>query len=88
MAPQLKANGYDLFYFDAKKYGEVYFVVSGGVHTRLIAVKSGKDYKKHSALDKIRSVSEWTFRDSIVLFKGNLEVVDDVLYLPWYTMSA
>ena len=27
-----------------------------------------------------------TFRDSIVLFKGNLEVVDDVLNLPWYTM--
>lgn len=86
VAQQLKANGYDLFYFDAKKYGEVDFVVSGGVHTRLIEVKSGNDYKKHSALDKIRSVSEWKFRDSIVLCKGNLEVVDDVLYLPWYMM--
>ena len=86
VAQQLKANGYDLFYFDAKKYGEVDFVVSGGVHTRLIEVKSGNDYKKHSALDKIRSVSEWTFRDSIVLCKGNLEAADDVLYLPWYMM--
>lgn len=86
VAQQLKANGYDLFYFDAKKYGEVDFVVSGGVHTRLIEVKSGNDYKKHSALDKIRSVSEWKFRDSIVLWKENLEVVDDVLYLPWYMM--
>ena len=86
VAQQLKANGYDLFYFDAKKYGEVDFVVSGGVHTRLIEVKFGNDYKKHSALDKIRSVSEWTFRDSIVLCKGNLEVADDVLYLPWYMM--
>lgn len=86
VAQQLKANGYDLFYFDAKKYGEVDFVVSGGVHTRLIEVKSGNDYHKHSALDKIRSVSEWTFRDSIVLCKGNLEASDDVLYLPWYMM--
>ena len=86
VAQQLKANGYDLFYFDAKKYGEVDFVVSGGVHTRLIEVKSGNDYKKHSALDKIRSVSEWRFRDSIVLCKGNLEVIDDVLCLPWYMM--
>lgn len=86
VAQQLKANGYDLYYFDAKKYGEVDFVVSGGIHTRLIEVKSGNDYKKHSALDKIRSVSEWTFRDSIVLCKGNLEAVDDVLYLPWYMM--
>ena len=86
VAQQLKANGYDLFYFDAKKYGEVDFVVSGGVHTRLIEVKSGNDYKKHSALDKIRAVSEWSFRDSIVLCKGNLEFADDVLYLPWYMM--
>ena len=58
VAQQLKANGYDLFYFDAKKYGEVDFVVSGGVHTRLIEVKSGNDYHKHSALDKIRCGSE------------------------------
>lgn len=86
VAQQLKANGYDLFYFDAKKYGEVDFVVSGGVHTRLVEVKSGSDYKKHNALDKIRRVKEWSFRDSIVLCKGNLEEVDDVLYLPWYMM--
>ena len=86
VAQQLKANGYDLFYFDAKKYGEVDFVVSGGVHTRLVEVKSGNDYKKHNALDKIRRVKEWTFRDSIVLCKGNLEEEDDVLYLPWYMM--
>ena len=50
VAQQLKANGYELFYFGAKKYGEVDFVVSGGVHTRLVAVKSGNDYKKHNAL--------------------------------------
>ena len=86
VAQQLKANGYDLFYFGAKKNGEVDFVVSGGVHTRLVEVKSGNDYKKHNALDKIRRVKEWTFRDSIVLCKGNLEEEDDVLYLPWYMM--
>ena len=86
VAQQLKANGYDLYYFDAKKYGEVDFVVSGGVHTRLIEVKSGNDYKKHNALDRIRSVSEWAFRDSIVLCKGNLEVEKDIVYLPWYMM--
>ena len=82
----LASNSIMLSYFDVKKYGKVDFVVSGGVHTRLIEVKSGNDYKKHSALDKIRSVSEWTFRDSIVLCKGNLEAYDDVLYLPWYMM--
>ena len=61
-------------------------MVSGGIHTRLVEVKSGNDYKKHNALDKIRSISEWTFRDSIVLCKGNLEMDDGVYYLPWYMM--
>ena len=84
VAQQLKANGYDLYYFDTTRYGEVDFVVSGGVQTRLIEVKSGKDYKKHKALDNIRSVKEWKIQDSIVLCRGNLEVDGSVTYLPWY----
>ena len=36
--------------------------------------------------DNIRSVGEWSFRDSIVLCKGNLEAVDNVTYLPWYML--
>lgn len=86
IAQQLKANGYALYYFDTKKYGEVDFVVSGGIHTRLVEVKSGKDYKLHHALNNIRSVSQWRFRDSIVLCRGNVEAEDGILYLPWYMM--
>lgn len=84
VAQQLKANGYALYYFDTAKYGEIDFVVSGGVQTRLVEVKSGKDYKLHRAMDNIRNVKEWTFEDSIVLCGGNIEVCDGVTYLPWY----
>lgn len=87
VAQQLKANGYDLYYFDANKYGEVDFVVSGGINTRLVEVKSGNDYKKHKALDNVLGISEWTFKDSIVLCKGNLEEAENITYLPWYMMA-
>ncbi len=84
VAQQLKANGYDLYYFDAAKYGEVDFVVADGSRTRLVEVKSGKDYKRHKALDNVRSVGEWSFQDSIVLCPGNVETSNGVTYLPWY----
>lgn len=45
MAQQLRCNGLNLHFFDAKKYGELDFVVQNGLHVELIEVKSGKDYK-------------------------------------------
>ena len=59
------------------------FVVKNGMNAELIEVKSGNDYKKHNALDRIRSVEGWHFGSSTVFCKGNLES-GDVRYLPWY----
>ena len=83
MAQELKCKGFNLNYFDSKKYGEIDFVVKNGMQVDLLEIKSGNDYKKHNALDKIRSVSEWEFRKSYVFCKGNIEN-EDVLYMPWY----
>ena len=47
-------------------------------------IKSGRDYKRHAALDKIRQVSEWNARKSLVFCKGNVQSEDGILYLPWY----
>ena len=84
MAQQLKSNGLQLYYFDAKKYGELDFALQNGLHIELMEVKSGKDYKKHAALDKIRKVEEWKPQKSYVFCKGNMEEEDGVIYLPWY----
>ena len=50
----------------------------------LVEVKSGNDYKTHSALNKTRKTEGWKFGKSTVFRKGNVESVDGVWYYPWY----
>lgn len=83
MAQELKCNGFELYYYDSKKYGELDFVVKNGMSVDLVEIKSGSDYKKHNALDRIRNAPGWSFGNVTVFCKGNVENYD-VLYLPWY----
>lgn len=84
MAQSIKHNGFNLHYFDAKKYGEIDFVIQNGTHVDIIEVKSGNDYKKHKALDNVLDIKEWSFGQAYVLCNGNVENARDVFYLPWY----
>ncbi|MGN0201639.1 MAG: DUF4143 domain-containing protein [Candidatus Cryptobacteroides sp.] len=54
VAQELKAHGYDLYYYDNKKNGEVDYLIddADNLSNIPIEVKSGKDYSVHSALDK------------------------------------
>lgn len=84
MAQMFTANGFSLHYFDTKKYGELDFVLQDGTAIDLVEIKSGNDYKKHAALNKVMSVDEWKAKKAIVFCKGNVEEEDNILYLPWY----
>lgn len=80
MAQQMKSNGLHLHYFDAKKYGELDFVLQNGLRIELMEVKSGNDYKKYAALDKILKVKEWNTQRAYVFCKGNIEEENGVTY--------
>lgn len=84
MAQAIKSNGFDLHYYDSKKMGELDFVIQNGMNIDLVEIKSGNDYKKHSALNKALSVSNWQFDRALVFCKGNIEKEEKVTYLPWY----
>jgi len=84
IAQQLKCNGFHLNYFDGKRTGELDFVIQNGMVIELVEVKSGNDYKTHSALNKIRKVEGWKFSKSTVFCKGNVELTEGVWYYPWY----
>lgn len=84
MAQQIRSNGLQLYYFDSKKYGELDFVIQRGMHVDLIEIKSGNDYKKHNALNKIAGVSNWNFEKEYVFCNGNVEQNGEIVYLPWY----
>lgn len=84
MAQQIRSNGFHLHYFDSKKYGELDFVIQHGMSVDLIEIKSGNDYKKHHALNKVSAVMDWKFGKKYVFCKGNIEKEKDIVYLPWY----
>ena len=50
----------------------------------LLEIKSGNDYKKHSALSKVSAVENWKFGRKIVFCKGNVQKENEIEYLPWY----
>ena len=84
MSQMFVANGFSLHYFDTKRYGELDFVMQEGTAIDLVEIKSGNDYKKHAALDKVLAVEEWKAKQAIVFCKDNVQVEDRILYLPWY----
>lgn len=83
-AQNLKSNGFELHYFDSKKIGELDFVLQKGLSTELLEIKSGKDFKKHPAMNHAMQTEQWKFEHCIVFSKSNVEAENGILYLPWY----
>lgn len=84
VAQELIARGLTPHYYSSKKRGEVDFVVenqSTGEVT-VIEVKSGKDYRRHSALTSLLESNE--AKRAIVLCNENVRDASDRLYLPVY----
>lgn len=84
-AQELAAHGFDLFYYNSKKYGELDFVVQDRNDRVIpIEVKSGKSYKRHAALNNVMDVENYHLEQGYVLGPCNVEVEGKVVYLPVY----
>lgn len=87
VAQELKAHGYNLYYYDNKKNGEVDFLIDDvdNLSNIPIEVKSGKDYKIHSALDKFLSIDEYNIRQAYLLSnEQNVYTEKGITYIPIY----
>lgn len=87
VAQELKAHGYELFYYDNKKNGEVDYLIDDADNLSYIPieVKSGKDYKVHSALDKFLSNDEYNVRRAYVLSnEQKVSTENGITYIPVY----
>ena len=84
VAQELLARGFTPHYYSSKKGGEVDFVIEDSAtgDTRLIEVKSGKDYRRHSALSNLLESGE--AKSAIVLHDGNVELAENRIYAPVY----
>ncbi len=85
-AQELHAHGYNLYYFNNKKQGELDFVVEDRGKVLPIEIKSGKDYKRHNALSNVMGNEEYDIARAIVYSNGNVEVVGGILYCPIYML--
>lgn len=87
VAQELKAHGYNLYYYDNKKNGEVDFLIDDvdNLSNIPIEVKSGKDYSIHSALDRFLSMNEYNVKKAYVLSnEQNVYTDSGITYIPIY----
>ncbi len=89
VAQELSAAGVGLYYYHHSKRGEVDFLtetIEGKVLP--IEVKSGKDYKLHTALNNLLSTAEYGIDEAVVLSRANVSTETrnggKVSYLPLY----
>ncbi len=87
VAQELFAHGYNLYYYDNKKNGEVDYLIDDcdTLSNIPLEVKSGKDYTIHSALDKFMSIEEYNVRNAYVLSnEREVFVKNGITYIPIY----
>ena len=88
VAQELKAHGFNLFYLENNSIGELDFVIEyPHGYVQPIEVKSGKSYKRHSALTKALNTENFGIRRGMVLAETNTQYEGNVDYLPIYMVS-
>jgi hypothetical protein len=87
VAQELKAHGFDLYYFNSKKQGELDFLIEYEGKVLPIEVKSGKDYKKHSALNNVLQNKRYGIEQAFVFCNGNVSVQKQTVYYPIYMIA-
>lgn len=84
VAQELKAHGFDLYFFNSKKQGEIDFLVEKQGVVLPIEVKSGKDYTKHAALSNVLSNASYEIPEAFVFQNSNISVCGNITYYPIY----
>lgn len=87
VASELRAHGYNLYYYDNKNKGEVDFLIDDFdiLSAVPLEVKSGKDYSTHRALNKFISNPDYHVKRAVVLSnEREFKWEGTTLYVPIY----
>lgn len=93
VAQELASAGFPLFYYNNNRKGEVDFLIETGEGEVIpLEVKSGKDYKLHSALNNLLKVDEYPIECAYVFSEANVSRGEKsgkpVYYLPLYMTAC
>lgn len=83
IAEELASKGFDLFYYKNNKLGEIDFLIENKGKVILLEIKSGKNYKRHNALDDLLEKYP-EIKSVYILSNNNVEVKNNKIYLPIY----
>ena len=84
---ELCCHGFDVYYYNSKKLGELDFVIEHNGAVLPIEVKSGKDYYVHSAINNVMANRAFGIRDAVIFTGYDTSVSGNITYYPIY-MSA
>jgi predicted AAA+ superfamily ATPase len=86
VAQELLAHGFEtLYYYNSKKCGKVDFLINFQNNLTVLEIKSGKDFKSHTALNKVINSSFFDIPQAFVLSKSNdVEFGNKITYYPIY----
>ena len=84
VAQELLAKGFNLYYFNNKKQGELDFVIELDGKVTPLEIKSGKDYKKHCALENVLKDKNYEIEKAYIFSEANIETKDQKIYMPIY----
>lgn len=84
VAQELQTHGFELYYYNSKKQGELDFLIEQSGVVLPIEVKSGKGYTRHAALNNVLSTGNYAIPQGIVLCNENVQVVENIVYYPIY----
>ena len=83
-AQELKAHGFEPYYFNSKKQGEVDFMVEYNGSVLPVEIKSGKDYRRHSALTNLLNNADYSIPQAWVMTNDNVSSDGKIIYYPIY----
>ena len=87
VAQELLANGFNLYYFNNKKQGELDFVIEYKGNVLPLEIKSGKAYTRHNALDNVLKEERYAIPQAFVFCNKNISTQEKIAYLPIYMIG-
>ncbi|MBP5464725.1 MAG: DUF4143 domain-containing protein, partial [Treponema sp.] len=84
VAQELHSKGFNLYYYNSNRLGELDFVIEYEGTALPIEVKSGKDYTVHSALSSCLGNTEYQMDEGLVFANCNVSRKGKITYLPVY----
>lgn len=84
IAQELSSCEITPYYFKSKSIGEIDFLIEYNNRIVPLEIKSGKEYKKHKALDNLLNSKEYSIDKGYILSLSNIEADDRCIYIPVY----